>query len=49
MTPRLPAPVVRAQPKCIDTFFDFTWDAQWKDPDKYSPALKNYHQTLCTS
>jgi hypothetical protein len=30
----------------IDTTFDFRSDANGKDPDKWSPTLKRYHQIL---
>lgn len=30
----------------IDTTFDFRTDASGKDPDKYSPTLRNYHRLL---
>lgn len=30
----------------IDTSFDFRTDANGKDPDSYSPTLKNYHKLL---
>jgi hypothetical protein len=30
----------------IDTTFDFRSDAGGKDPDKYSPTLRRYHQLL---
>lgn len=30
----------------IDTSFDFRADSGGKDPDKYSPSLKQYHQLL---
>lgn len=32
--------------KCIDTTFNVNSDAQGKDPDKYSPTLKDYHRKL---
>jgi hypothetical protein len=34
------------KPKCIDTTFNVNSDAQGKDPDKYSPTLKDYHRKL---
>lgn len=34
------------KPKCIDTTFDVNRDAQGRDPDKYSPTLKDYHRKL---
>ena len=34
------------KPKCIDTTFNVNSDAQAKDPDKYSPTLKDYHRKL---
>ena len=30
----------------IDTSFDFRTDASGKDPDKYSPTLRQYHKFL---
>lgn len=32
--------------KCIDTTFNVNDDAQGRDPDKYSPTLKDYHRKL---
>ncbi|MGG7655356.1 DUF6994 family protein [Kocuria rosea] len=34
------------KPKCIDTTFNVNSDSQGKDPDKYSPTLKDYHRKL---
>jgi hypothetical protein len=33
-------------PMTIDVTFNFTQDAQGKDPDAYSPTLRRYHQFL---
>ena len=30
----------------IDTSFDFRTDASGKDPDAYSPTLRQYHRLL---
>lgn len=30
----------------IDTSFDFRVDSSGRDPDKYSPTLRRYHQLL---
>ena len=30
----------------IDTTFDFRTDSRGKDPDSYSPTLKQYHRHL---
>jgi hypothetical protein len=34
------------EPMRIDTSFDFRTDASGRDPDKYSPTLKQYHKLL---